>query len=428
VANLLAQLATMLLLAALLGARGQGVFLTAVTLQAVLWSWINVGLAQGVAAQVAAAAGSGRGQRVADWVAYVIKLSTLLGLGGLGLGAVILPPVAEAWFDEPQLGTWAVWLCWIPVLEVPRNVAAIALQGTQRMATLARLEAGHALLRLFCVAGGALVTFSPEGPLLGLLVSSALSGLLAGSAYAEGREAEGSLLPSASELLRTVWRVPLWRGVRVGVRVAVLRNVSTLLCQWTPRLALGSLAGLEWVAYYHVAERILSLPILLTQGFSRALLPALGERAGRGDWMGLRRLFMRVTLLGGAGIVVALVLTLALTPLVTRLLFPADYAPEVQRFTGILFWAGVGQAFAIGIDPFFIATNRIKAWYVLSLLGLALCLPAALWLISSVPVVGPAWGTVVLNGWLLVIAGYAIWSLRRGGEGLPGPAGEPRGE
>ena len=198
--------------------------------------------------------------------------------------------------------------------------------------------------------------------------------------------------------------------MRLGMRVAMLRNVSTLLLEWTPRLVLASMAGLEWVAFYHVAERLLSIPVTLTHGVSRSMLPALGEFAGQKDLPRFRSLFYRSTLWGGGAVVVALGITLAATPFLTELLFPADYAEPVYRFATILFWAGVCQAFSLGIDSFYIATNRIRTWYGLSFAGLIVCVPLAVWLIRTIPVAGAAFATVVLNAWLLVIVAFAfLW-------------------
>ena len=137
------------------------------------------------------------------------------------------------------------------------------------------------------------------------------------------------------------------------------------------------------------------------------------ELAGAKDLPRFRRLFLRSTFLGGGAVAIALIVALALTPTLTRVFLPADYVFPVYRFATILFWAAICQAFALGIDSFYVASNQIRTWYILSFVGLLLCLPLAVWLILNVSVAGAAFATVVLNSWLLVIVGYAVVWLSR---------------
>src|SRR5690606_35155945 len=110
--------------------------------------------------------------------------------------------------------------------------------------------------------------------------------------------------------------VPLWRGMRLGIRVGLLKNGTALFLNIFPRLIIAKVVGKEWVSYFHIAQRIMQIPTMPMPAVARTALPALAELAGRKDWSGLRRLFNRVTLLTGAGIALAMGAALFAIPLV----------------------------------------------------------------------------------------------------------------
>jgi O-antigen/teichoic acid export membrane protein len=63
-------------LAFALGAHGQGLFVMAVTLQALLFSLVNVGVVQATVSQLAAANARGLHEKVAAWLAFLVKTTS----------------------------------------------------------------------------------------------------------------------------------------------------------------------------------------------------------------------------------------------------------------------------------------------------------------------------------------------------------------
>ena len=222
-------------------------------------------------------------------------------------------------------------------------VAAVAFQGTRRMLALAQVENAQELVRLFLVVLGAAITGSPEGAVIGTLVSSAIGSLLAVELYRAARHDGGYPLPGVMEIARAAPEIPILRGLRLGIRVGVLKNTNAMVLSIIPRLIIGGVAGLSWVAYFHIAHRILSIPTMFMLGVSRTTLPALGELAGKRDMEGFRRLFTRATLLTGGILSAAILVSLPLVRPLTALLFPPDYPTPVFHFTWIL---------ALGYIPF----------------------------------------------------------------------------
>jgi len=413
--NQASQVLSTVLIAALLGARGQGQFVSAIALQALIHFLINVGASQAAISQIAAACARENRVKVAGWLAFMVK--TILVVGGLvfALGWMVLPWVGENLYgllqpeiadDGRLIGYWAWLLCLQPLLELPRTVATVAFQGTRRMLALGQVENGQEIVRLFLVALGATITGSPFGAICGTLGASAIGSLVAVEVFRRELRVNPGLLPGVREVARGVKAVPLLRGLRQGLRIGLLKNGNTLFLTVFPRLIIGGVVGMDWVAYFHIAQRIMQVPMMFLLGVSRTVLPALGELAGLKDMSRFRQLFWRVTgfsgLLVGGGI-------LALLPFVHVLveeLFPRGYAEPVSRYYLILCFGYVPFSLGAAIESFYITANQVRAWLLLTLLGAILTIPTNVWMILSIPYTGTAWGISLYQSWVLVHLGY----------------------
>ncbi len=407
--NQASQLLSTVLIAYLLGSSGQGLFVSALALQALFFFLVNLGVTQAVVTQVAAAAARGNDYKLGGWIAFLAKTVFVFGSVVLAIGYFALPAIGEAFYDDPEIGVWAWWLCFTPLLELPKLVAMAAFQGTRRMLLLGQVENGHELVRFFLVVLGAVITSSAEGAILGTIASSGVGSLLAIGLYHQARRDGGYPLPGPREILSRMRVVKIRQGIRQGLRIALLKNSQVLVANVLPRLIIGAVAGMSWVAYFHIAQRFMMVPMMMSQGVSRTMLPALGELAGLRNLSRFRRLFVRVTLLAGSGITAALLVVLLAIPFLTRHLFPEDYVAPVFHFAWILALGYVPFAFAVGIESFFIVANQIRVWLLLSLLGAVITIPINVWLILTVPVTGAAWGLSVYQSWVLVDLAYIAW-------------------
>jgi O-antigen/teichoic acid export membrane protein len=423
------QFLSTVVLAFLLGAQGQGQFVLAIALQGLLHFLVNTGVVPATVSQIAAAHVRSNHEKTAGWIAFLAKTSLLFGLGVLAVGWFALPWFGASFYGSREVGTWALILCLEPLIDLPRVVAAAAFQGTRRMRALAQVENADEVVRFFLVVLGATITGSPLGAVLGMVASAFFGSVLALELYATARHDGGPPLPSAREILARMPGVPVWRGLRLGLRVGLLKNGTALFLNIFPRLILGKVVGEEWVTYFHIAQRIVTIPTLPLLGVSRTSLPALAELAGRKDWPGLRRLFTRITLIAGGLIALAMGVALLLIPPVVGAVFPADYAEPVFHFAAILALGYVPFAFAVSIDALYIVINQVKAWLWLTVLGAAVTIPANVWLILKVPYTGTAWGLALYQSWVLVHLGYIYWLMyrsERGRFGADGPGEDVR--
>jgi O-antigen/teichoic acid export membrane protein len=416
--NQASQLASAVALAFLLGAHGQGLYVSAISLQALFYFMISVGVAQATTSQIAAAAARDNEYKSSGWVTFMAKAVLLFGTLLLIGGALILPTVGERLYGSREVGVWAAWLCAQPLLELPRVVAMVSFQGTRRMFFLGQVENGHELVRFFLVILGATITGSAEGAIIGTLGASVIGSILASELYREARKDGGHPLPSARQIVARMREVKVRQGIRQGVRVAFLKNGQSLFGTVFPRLIIGVVAGVSWVTYFHIAHRIMMVPMMLALGVSRTLLPALGELAGKKDIDRFRTLFVKATLITGSLIAVCELLLLALVPWMVTLLFPEDYVRPVFTFAAILVIGYIPYGFGSTVESFYIVANRIKALLVITLIGAVITIPTNVWLILTVPYTGTAWGLSLYQSWTVVHLVYAAWffrSVRRGG-------------
>ena len=390
--NQASQLISSIVIAFLLGAVGQGRYALAVMLQGLFYNVVNVGAMQATVSQLAAASARENKGKFAAWMAFLAKFNLTFNAALIGLGYFVLPELAEWWYDDRQLGVWAWWLTLWPLIDTPRAVAFAACQGTRRMLPLAQIENGGELLRAYLVTMGAVITHSPAGAVLGEIAARTIASLVAVVLYRRARLDGGTFLPTLREVWRQMPAIPLRQGMPFSFRVGILKNANALFLNVFPRLLIGATAGAAWVAYFHIAQRIMGLPMMLMQGVSRTILPALSEMAGVRDLSRFKGLYYKTTLTAGVVISSGILLCLPLIqPIVSRF-FPDDYAKPVFLYSCILAVGFVPMSFAVGLESFYIVSDRLRVSLILSALGCIVLIPVNFVLIRLYPQTGRGLG------------------------------------
>jgi O-antigen/teichoic acid export membrane protein len=292
-------------------------------------------------------------------------------------------------------------------------VVFVALQGTRRMLALAHLDNAQELVRVFLVVLGAMITGSAKGAVLGEIASRVFSSIIAVAIYSRARQDGGPPLPSLREVLRHIPEIPLRQGAHLAFRVGILKNASSLFLNVFPRLLIGITADMKAVGYFHVAQRIMGLPLMLMQGVSRTILPALSEMAGLKDLTQFRRLYTRTSLLAGGLISAGILLSLPLIPPLMRVFYPSDFERPVFIYAAIMTLGYIPLSFAVGLESFYIVTDKLRVSLSLSLLGCIVTIPANFLLIRALPVTGAVWGLSFYMSWVLVHFVYVAYYFRR---------------
>jgi len=398
----------------LLGAKLQGEFFVANSLYGFLWFLVNLGLYQVTISQVAAATARGQRGKAMGWLAFLIKAYAAIGILVGVLGFIVLPIFAErVLHSRVEIGWWAAYLSLLPLIELPRVVASAALQGTRRMMPLTMVENGQELVRVFLVITGAIVTGDGLGPVIGTMLASAYGSAFAVSAYRRESRREGTALPRMREVLAAVKEVPLTVGLRLGVRIGIMRNIGILGTQVFPTLLLERFGSTEWVAYLRIAQRIMNVAQMMVTGISRTVLPSFSELAGRKDIRKLRRQYYRVSFTSCALIAVGFLIAAPIVPKLIAVLFPSDYHEPVWRICLILAPGFLAMALAVANDTFYLVTNTLRVAIYVNVSGMLINSTLMGVLAWMFPTVGAAWGLTLTMLWGINHLLYATWWFHR---------------
>ena len=420
-----ASLVSALGLAFVLGPVAQGEFYLAVATWSFLWFFVSLGLYNVTASQVAAAIARGNEAKVGSWVAWLAKASFVIGLGATLLGQLLLPAFAQWAYDAPVVGRAAAILALTPLLELPRVVLNAALQGARRMSALAAVENGQELTRVFLVVMGAAATGDAVGPAIGMVGASLVGALLSIDAYVRESRRPGVLLPSLGSVAGRLREVPLALGLRLGLRVGLMRNVDAYGVQILPPMVLGIFGDRAWVAYLRLAQRFVGVARLLMSGIARTALSHFSGLVGTRDHAALEPAYWRATLGSGLLMTLALLGSLPLVPLVIAY-FPAAYHEPVWLCYQILVPGVIIVSFSVANDTFYLVTNTLRVAVIIQFAGLFVGLSAIVLCSWLWPTFGTALGMSINFCLSLAHVAYAaFWFRRRRRESEP-PAGEGR--
>lgn len=398
-----------------LGASRQGEFYLAVAAYSLLWFCLNLGLYPVTISQVARHLAEGRTNEAGRWLGYLAKMGVPLALLTLAVGWFAAPALLGLWVQDPTADAVLIGRCvgvlsCAPLLELPRVVALAGLEGSRRMASVAKVENGQELLRVVLVTSGALLTGDAWGPCIATVVASLLGSILAMDVWRRERRAGTLTLPAMADVLRFGVTAPWGLGLRLGVKVGIIRNIDALGVQILPALILGRFASPRWVAYLRIALRLVDVGRLFMKGISRTALPVLSQLASVRDLRGLRRVYWRATL--GSGVLIASglgVTALLLRPILGSFL-PQEYLEPVWLSFLILLPGTAVVGFSVANDTFYLVTGQLKQAIVISVAGLALNTAVLVGCCWYWPDYGAAAGLSFTFLWSLVHVSYAaLW-------------------
>ncbi|MBL8857745.1 MAG: lipopolysaccharide biosynthesis protein [Planctomycetes bacterium] len=412
--NAVGNFASAALLAHFLGAETQGQFYVAVSLYSLLWFLVNQGLLQATVAQVAAANARGQPEKVAAWLAWLLKSNIAFGVVLCAVGFLALPWVATHWLgSSSEVGQWAAWLALSPLLETPRIVACAAMHGTRRMVPFAQTENAQEAMRVFLVVVGALVTNSATGPVVGTLIASLCGSVAALELYRRERKNANSPLPGMRDILAHVRDVPLTLGTALGVKLGIVRNLNALCMEVIPSLLIERFGSTEWVAYLRIAQRLMRVPLMLMQGINRTSVPAFSELAGLKDVDRLRRVYFKTSFLSGLFISAGVLLVMPFLGWILRFAFPSDYVQPVLTTCWILVPGFLVMSFSVANDTFYLITNTLRVAVVISVGAMIPSVIGIAYLAWAYPTTGVAWGLSINMASSSLHIMYAAYYFRR---------------
>jgi len=409
-----------LVLAHVIGDELQGRYILATSVYALAFMLFNTGVTQAAVSQLGIAVAENRVERVAAWLAFLVKVYAAGGLFLLVVVGPFLPWLCEVLLDSRTIGQLGWLLCLIPLLDLPRVVAVAIFQAGRRMKDVARIEIAAEVARFVLVIGGALITRDATGPIVGLLGSTAVGSVFAALRFRTVSLGTGIKLPSVRRILGGVRDVPVRRGLGLGLRLGLLRSLDALSYDIVPPLmikAAGHAAGFQnaeaWVSHFRIAQRLMRLPVVFMQGISRTALPALSHFVGKGDGPGFKRAFVRVTLGSTALVAVGVGVTTLIAPWLVQVA-PAEYRENVVRLVRIMAIGYCAMGSMVAYDTFYILTERLKV--AIAIIGTQCTVTFTAWwfICYHLPATGGGWGMVLTISWTLAHLVYITSYFARG--------------
>ncbi|MEZ5977100.1 MAG: hypothetical protein R3F34_02645 [Planctomycetota bacterium] len=412
-----------LTLAHVIGDELQGVYILAISVYSLAFMLLNTGVQQAAVSQLGLAFARGQVDKVASWLAFVVKIYALAGLVLLLVLGPAMPWACRVLLDDAGVGRLAWMLTLVPLLDIPRVVTVIVFQAGRRMADVARIEIGAEAARLVCVVAGAFATRDPLGPSIGMIVATALASVFSMQIFRRaGASADGPKLPGVRYVLSHVRDVPDPEGTRPG-RPDRLHPEHRRARLRDPPAALHQGRG---------ARR--GLPGRRRQGLGRALPHRAachadardvhagdqpdgdaGAREVRGNG---RRRGLQARLAahlghdrrprGGGGLVTA-----ALAPWIV-LVTPDSYHVNVVDMCRIMAIGYSALGFVVAMDTFYILANRLRVALVMVILQALAAYPVMYALDYYVPRTGGAWGVVVIMSYSVFHLSYIGWYFKSG--------------
>lgn len=408
-------LCSTVLLAFVLGAKEQGNYFAAIALFSLVSLLLSSGIGAATVSQVSAAHARGNVDKVAGWLAFQLKASFFVSAAICVVGYWLYPWLAGLDFmgGNERIGKLAWWITAMPLLDMPRGAAISAFQASRRMLPLAQTENAHEAMRVFLVTIGAVVTGRAEGAILGMLIASLLSSTLALEMYRVTRKGGESGLPSIASVLSHLRDVPVMVGFPLGFRLGLLRCTDALGVQIMPILIINAIAGSEVVAFTKTAQRIMSVPVMLTAGVSRTLFPVMYRYAGLKDVVRFKQAFMRATLIGGCLTSIAVLAELPFVYSVVGMFWPPKYVEPVAMLAPILAIGNIVLSFGLGLDAFHVVAGTTKWPVRLNVIAIPITAFITIWLCRTFPMTGGAWGISLTMSWVLFQFVYLTWVYRR---------------
>jgi enterobacterial common antigen flippase len=358
-------------MAVMLGPAGFGLFGLYNSIAQLAQTLAGMGINSSGVRQIAAAVGTGDGDRIAETVLVLRRVAVVLGLFGAALMIVFSRQISLLTFATDQRARAICWLAVAVFLTLVAGAQTALIQGMRRIADLAKMQVLAALFGTLC--GIPLVYFLRERGIVPSLICVAATMIVTSWWYSR-----------KIEVPRNGVRAPFAKGMQVREEILallklgvafMLSSLITLGVAYLIRVIVLRKIGFGATGLYQSAWTLGGLYVgVILQAMGADFYPRLTASAG--DNASCNRLVNEQArvglLLAGPGVIASL----TFAPLVVALFYSAKFGAAV----GILRWICIGTILQVITWPLgFVIVAKAKrnlfigcevAWGIFSL-GLA---------------------------------------------------------
>ncbi len=386
----------------LLGPAGFGVWTLAQSFF-VIWQTPNLtGIGPSTSTRLAIAIGARNEREILNNMAFYVKVAVAWGVLNTTLLALLGPPIAaNAYESGAHIGVLASLLSLTLIPDALYGLAVLSLQARRSMPVVAALQIVNQFTLVGCYIGALLISPTAESMVIGRLVYSVTTMVIALTVYQRQRSQDGLVYPTIRAVLTRALTVSVRPYWRFGVANALDKNLGGLFME-IPTQMVGILSGNAQAGYLEASFKGIMLVYQLTSAVFDNMQAVVPQAVGRGDYAGLRWNFLRVLavlIVGAVGFYGVFALaTYLYAPLVVATLYGEAYGPVAPLIPVVAVYGAVNTIGGI-FGPLYRALRLIRRAIVVKIITLLVVFFPGLWLIQQSGALGGAW---VINSLYIV--------------------------
>jgi O-antigen/teichoic acid export membrane protein len=362
----------------------------------VIWQTPNLtGIGPSTSTRLAIAIGARNEVEILNNMAFYVKVAVAWGVLNTTVLALVGPSIAASAYESgAHIGVLAALLSLTLIPDALYNLVLISLQARRSMRVVAVLQNVNQLTLSSAYIAVLLISPAAESLVMGRLIYSVTTMLIALGVYRRLRTADGVKFPSMRAVLAHARTVPVRPYWRFGVANALDRNLAGLFME-IPTQLVGILTGSAQAGYLEASFKGMRLVSQLTSAIFENMQAVVPQAVGRGDYRGLWRNFRRVLAaltLGAVGFYLAFALAALLyAPLVVSLLYGDAYSPVAPLIPVMAVFGAVTMVGGI-FGPLYRAMRLMRRAIVVKIITLFVVFLPGLWLVQQTGgALGGAW-------------------------------------
>jgi O-antigen/teichoic acid export membrane protein len=353
-----------------------------------IWQTLNLtGISISTSTRLAMAVGAKDEPEILNLSALYIQVS-LAWASALTILMILTGPLLAglAYNGDTRIGVLAVWLSLTTLPDALYNLIIIALQSQRSMQTLAVLTNLNQLVFLISTAGALLISPTPESLVVGRLIYSTSTMLIAFWFYGHERLRYAVPYPTLRAIFSHIHRVSPRRYWRFGFLNAIDKNIANLYTE-IPLQMVGIFAGRAAAGYLEVGFKALTISATFTSAVSDNLQAVIPQAVGRRDFVNLRHNLTRVVVTMGLAAIGFYTVFVLAVPLIV-LLFGHSWIPASPVIALLAIYGGVSMLGGI-FGPLYRALNLLTPAIIAKVVTLiVILLPGWLWMQRMAAITG----------------------------------------
>ncbi len=390
-----------LLVARLMGAGDYGIWALAQSVLSIAQAFNLTGLNTSISTQLPMAVGAKDEPEILNLLAVFVKVALIWGLGITSVLMLVGPLLTGlAYKGDTHIGLLAAFLSLTVLPDMIYGLITTTLQSQRAMRRLVILTNLNQLVLLICTLVALVISATPESMVISRVTYSTLTLFMALWFYQHYRNEYTVPYPPVSSVIRQIGRVATRPYLGFGFLNAVDKNIANLYTE-IPLQIVGIYAGKTAAGYLELGFKALTIPATFASALFDNIQAVVPQAIGRGDFVQLRRNFLRVLTALALGAIAFYALFVVFVPLIIPLIFSRQWIPAIPVVTTL---AVYGVVLTVGgiFGPLYRGLRLMRPIIMIKVLTLVAILVPGLLILQQNASLGSIWN--LLNNISPIIA------------------------